>query len=164
MDRLASLGGFFRENISTGWALSEEEEAFPFPATVRELVENAAFSCFAHGEGDNVLLEDSGLTGQELLDFMCAESPKTSGALRKLSDYMNKNAASLAERFINEPPDMVRALCAEILREAGPHSQPALPEIALFLAAINKGLMELQDYFAGEYLIQAGEALTARPL
>lgn len=164
LDQITVLGDFYRQEVSAGWPYGDEEDGVLFPPTVEELVEDALFSCFEHGSGDNVMLADSGISDKELLDFQCSGHPLTVSMLEKISDYMNTRAAELTEPFLQADPPGVKQLCRTILEEACDGAIISTQELPLLLASINEGLMELQDYFANQYLIQAGEALTTGPL
>ena len=140
-----------------------QERVMPFLTPVEDLVEDALFSCFENGAGDNMMLTDSGLTCKDLMDFECSSNPLVSRALSRISDYMNDHAVELTNRFLQADTTAVRNLCREILEQAAvPQRVGIAGHVPLFLAAINEGLMELQDYFANQYLIQAGHALTDR--
>lgn len=153
LDQVTSLGDFYRQSMDATVEL-------PFPPSAAELVEDAVFSCFENGHGDNVLLADSGARVQELEKFECRAEPRIVSMLEQLSNYINEHGEELAERFIGAPPPEVRAICAEILNGAKLRRQPQdTREVALLLASINGGLMELQDYFARQHLIEAGQAL-----
>lgn len=164
LDQITVLGDFYRQEVSAGWTYGDEEGGVLFPPTVEELVEDALFSCFEHGSGDNVMLADSGISDKELLDFQCSGHPLTVPMLEKISDYMNTRAAELTEPFLQADPPGVKQLCRTILEGACDGAIISTQELPLLLASINEGLMELQDYFASQYLIQAGQALTAGPL
>lgn len=164
LDQVTVLGDFYRQEIAAGWTYSDGEDEFPFPLTIEELVEKALFSCFERGSGDNILLTDSGISHKELLDFQYSDHPLTVSVLDKISDYMNSHAIDLANQFLQADPSGVKELCRAILEDAPVHTTVSAQELPLLLASINEGLMELQDYFANQYLIQAGQALTAGPL
>ncbi|MEH2940814.1 hypothetical protein [Lawsonibacter sp. JLR.KK007] len=164
LEQVTVLKAFYWDHIATDWRYADSEDDFPFIPTIEELVEDFLFSCFENGYGDNVLFMDSGLTYRELERFQCSSNPAISHTLEKLSDYMNCHAAELAERFLQADLPQVKVLCRDILEQAGIEGiyQPkSAHNLALFLASINGGLMDIQDYFAGQYLIQAGHALSA---
>lgn len=164
LDRITVLGDFYRQEVSLGWTCADEEIEYPFPPTIEELVEDAMFSCFEHGGGDNILLEDSGISIKELWDFQCSGRPLTASALDKLSDYMNRHAAELTEQFLRADANGVKKLCRDILEHVSGGMGASERDIPFLLSSINEGLMELQDYFACQYLIEAGQALTAGAL
>lgn len=164
LDQVTVLGDFYRQEIAPEWTYSDREDEFPFPLTIEELVEKALFSCFERGSGDNILLTDSGISHKELLDFQYSDHPLTVSVLDKISDYMNSHAVDLANQFLQADPSGVKELCRAILEDASIRITVSAQELPLLLASINEGLMELQDYFANQYLIQAGQALTAGPL
>jgi len=156
LDRLTSLGDFYRQNCS-------DEDELPFPPTVRELAEDAFFTCFEYGDDDNLLLADGGVTSEKLYNFEASENPRIHHMLGALSDYINANADELTERYIGKSLPEIKALCADIVNSAklSPRRQPKnMQEMALVLASINGGMMELQDDRAIEYLIAAGASLT----
>lgn len=160
LDQITVLGDFYRQEIAVGWTYSDEEDKFSLPPTIEELVEDALFTCFRHGGGDNVLLADSGITSKELLDYQCSGHPFTASLLEQTSDYMNTHAVELTNQFLQADPSGVKELCRTILEDATAGAVISIQELPLLLASINEGLMELQDYFASQYLIQAGHALT----
>lgn len=164
LEQVTVLKSFYWGHIAVDWRYADSEDDFPFIATIEELVEDSLFSCFENGYGNNVLFADGGLTYRELERFQRSSNPVISHTLKKLSDYMNCYAAELVERFVQAGLPQVKALCRDILEQAGIEGiyQPkSAHDLALFLASINRGLMDLQDYFAGQYLIQAGHALSA---
>lgn len=164
LGQITVLQTFYRDNLTTGWCYADSEDDFPFIPTIEELVEDSLFSCFENGYGDNVLFVDGGLTYRELERFQCSPNLLIYNTLEKLSDYMNCHATELAERFSQANPSQVKVLCRDILERAGVEGiyQPkSAHDLALFLASINQGLMDLQDYFAQQYLIQAGHALSS---
>ena len=164
LEQITVLKAFYWDHIATDWRYADSEDDFPFIPTIEELVEDSLFSCFENGYGDNVLFIDSGLTCRKLERFQCSSNPVISHALEKLSDYMNCHAAELAERFSQANPSQIKSLCQDILERAGIEEiyQPkSAHDLSLFLSSINQGLMDLQDYFARQYLIQAGRALSS---
>ena len=125
-------------------------------------MDNSLFSCFEHGYEDNAVMVSSGISLKVLDRFQCSTDRNRSRALDRISDYMNKHAADLVKRFWGASPEDVKVLCAEILEASDlPGSQrPKTPkDTALFLAAINGGLMDAADGFAMQYLAAAGKML-----
>lgn len=164
LEQVTVLKTFYWDHIATGWRYADSEDDFPFIPSIEELVEDSLFSCFENGYGDNVLFMDSGLTYRELERFQCSSNPLIYHTLEILSDYMNCHAAELAERFSQACPSQIKSLCQDILERASIEKlyQPKSAHgLALLLVSINRGLMDLQDYFAGQYLIQAGHALSS---
>lgn len=164
LDQITVLGDFTRQEPSLVEELmTSSVSKYGFPPTVGELVEDALFSCFENGYGDNVVLENSGLSCKELMKFECSPLPQISRTLNRISDYMNDHADDLIKKFLQASPGDIGALCQDILESANRKStyQPKdTHELALFLSSINGGLMELQDYLAQQYLILAGNQLT----
>lgn len=164
LDQVTVLGEFYREHCSVGWEYSDRANDFPFVPTVDELVEDALFSCFQNGCEDNVLFCESRLTYKELSKFQESTQPHIAAALEKISDYMNRHAAELAVQAARANADEIKALCQSILENADIKYPPqSIHETELFLAAINGGLMECQDWLASYLLIQAGHALLNEP-
>lgn len=164
LEEITVLKAFYQDHIAADWRYADSEDDFPFIPGIEELVENSLFSCFEHGYGDNVLLEDGGMTCKELMDFQRSSNPLIQQALEELSDYMNGHAAELTDRFLHSGPAAVKSLCRDILEQAGierDYQPNSAHDLTLFLASINEGLMDLQDYFAKQHLIQAGYALTS---
>ena len=90
LDQVTVLGEFYREHLSAGWVYADSENDFPFVLTVEELVDDALFSCFENGLGDNALLADSDITPRELDKFREAttrhsEKPGKNFRLHELS-------------------------------------------------------------------------------
>lgn len=166
LEQVTVLKAFYWDHIATDWRYADSEDDFPFIPSIEELVEDSLFSCFENGYGDNVLFMDSGLTYRELERFQCSSNPLIYHTLEILSDYMNCHATELAERFSQSCPSQIKSLCQDILERASIEKlyQPKSAHgLALLLASINQGLMDLQDYFAGQYLLQAGHALSSMP-
>lgn len=164
LDQITVLGDFYRKHVSAGWECSDGASGYPFVPTVGELVEDALFSCFQNGYEDNVLFRESRLTYKELSNFQGSTQPRIAAALEKISDYMNRHAAELAVQASCTNADEIKALCQSILEDADIKYPPqSIPETELFLAAINGGLMECQDWLANYMLIQAGHALLNEP-
>lgn len=162
LDQITVLGDFYRNEVSKGWEYADSE--LPFIPTVEELVEDGLFSCFENGRGDNAMLNDSGLFLKNLLRFQYSTDPVISASLERISDYMNNHAVELTEAFLYADLTEVRALCRTILEKSNIRHRISAHDLPLYLASINDGLMELQDYFASQYLVQAGHVLTAMPL
>ena len=164
LDQVTVLGEFYREHISTGWEYADRDSKCPFIPTVEEVVEDALFSCFPDGYEDNAVMMDSNITPKELDQFQQSEGTPIFGALDKISDYMNARTADLAIRMAHAAPEEVKTLCREILERSGIKYRLKSPhETELFLAAINGGLMDCQDWLAGYLLAQAGHALLGEP-
>lgn len=160
LDQITVLGDYYRNEVSKGWEYADSETELPFIPTIEELVEDSLFSCFENGQGDNVLLNDSGLPLKNLLRFQYSTDPVIITSLERISDYMNDHASELTEAFLHTNLAEVRSLCRTVLEKSNiRHKIPAY-DLPLYLASINDGLMELQDYFASQYLIQAGHTLT----
>ena len=162
LDQITVLGDFYRNEVSKGWEYADSE--LPFIPTVEELVEDGLFSCFENGRGDNAMLNDSGPFLKNLLRFQYSTDPVISASLERISDYMNNHAVELTEAFLYADLTEVRALCRTILEKSNIRHRISAHDLPLYLASINDGLMELQDYFASQYLVQAGHVLTAMPL
>jgi len=158
LDQITVLGDFYRNKISKGWEYADTEPEMQFIPTVEELVEDNWFCCFENGCGDNILLTDSGLSYRELEKLQCSENPLVIAALNRLSDYMNTHAARLTEKFLQADAAGVKALCRNVLERA--KVTISASDIPLYLASINEALMELKDYYANDFLVQAGHALT----
>ena len=156
LDQITVLGSFYRNKPSLVGS-----GVLPFISTIADVVESSVFSCFENGYGDNVVLEDSGISVRELLNFQCSTNPVIVHSLNKISDYMNDHAIELTEGFLYAPPEDVKSLCRNILADSELKSIISARNLPLYLASINEGLMDLQDYFANQYLTQAGCALTA---
>lgn len=109
-------------------------------------------------------MRDSDITLKELDQFQQNEKSPAFGALGEISDDMNARIADLAIQMVRSTPAEVKALCQDILERAQIKYHPKSPrEAELFLAAINGGLMECQDWLASYLLIQAGHALLGEP-
>ena len=164
LDQVTVLGKFYREHISTGWEYADSDSEYSFIPTVEEIVEDALFSCFPNGCDDNVVLMDSNITPKELDQFRQSEETPNLGALDKISDYMNTRTVDLANQMAHAAPEEVKTLCRDILEQSGIKYCPKSPhETELFLAAINGGLMDCQDWLAGYLLAQAGHAFLGEP-
>ena len=164
LDQITVLGEFYRNEMSKGWTYTDCEPEFPFIPTVDGLVEDCSFSCFKNGQDDNVVLQDSELPAKELWRFQLSEDPIIIASLDRISNYMNTHAAELTNAFLSAGPAEVKSLCQKVLEHSHIRPLKRTQDLPLYLASINDGLMELQDYFANQYLIQAGLALTNRPL
>lgn len=160
LDQITVLGDFYRNEISKGWEYADKEPEVQFLSTVEELVEESCFSCFENGYDDNILLTESGLPCREMLKLQYSENPMDVAALDRISDYMNAHAAELTEQFLQADAEKVKKLCRCILEHAKIKRMASVNDLPLYLASINQGLMELQDYYANDYLVQAGYALT----
>ena len=164
LDQITVLGEFYRERISTGWEYTGSDSEYSFIPTVEEMVEDALFSCFPGDYEDNVVLMESNITPKELDQFRQSEETPILGALDKISDYMNARTVDLANQMAHAAPEEVKALCRDILEQSGIKYRPKSPhETELFLAAVNGGLMDCQDWLAGYLLAQAGHALLGEP-
>lgn len=164
LDQVTVLGEFYRTHISTGWEYAGSEREYSFIPTVEEIVEDALFSCFPDCHEGNVVLRDSDITFDELDKFQKNEKSPTWSALDKISDYINDRIADLGTQMVRSTPEEIKALCQDILEQSKIKYRPKSPhEAELFLAAINGGLMECQDWLAGYLLTQAGHALLGEP-
>lgn len=164
LDQVTVLGDFYREHCSAGWEYSDRASDFPFVPTVEELVEDALFSCFHNGYEENVLFNESRLTYKELSRFQESSQPHIVAALEKISDYMNSHVTELAVQASHANADEIKTLCRSILEQANIKYQPkSIHETGLFLASINSGLMDCQDWLASYLLIQTGHALLNEP-
>ena len=164
LDQITVLGDFYRKEISKGWEYADSETDLAFIPTIEELVEDRLFSCFENGQGDNVMLNDSGLPLKDLLRFQSSTDPIVISALERISDYMNSHALDLTKAFLHADLSEMRFLCRTILEKSCIRRSIPAHELPFYLASINEGLMELQDYFASQYLILTGYALTDTPL
>lgn len=165
LDQVTVLGEFYRTHISAGWEYADSKSEYPFIPTVEEMVEDALFSCFPNGYKNNVVLMDSNITIKELDQFQQNEKKPAWRALDKISDYMNAQIADLAIQMAHAAPKEVKALCRDILERSGIKYRPKSPhETELFLAAINSGLMDCQNWLANYLLTQAGHALLEEPM
>lgn len=164
LDQITVLGDFYRNEVSKGWLYADDDTALPFIPTVEEMVEDSLFSCFENGRSDNTMLKSSGLPPKELLRFQYSANPITVSSLEKISEYMNHHGAELSEAFLYATPTEVRSLCRDILEQSNIRHRISSCDLPLYLASINDGLMELQDYFASQYLIEAGHLLTKNPI
>ena len=107
---------------------------------------------------------DRNITPKELDQFRQSEEIPNLGALDKISDYMNTRTVDLANQMTHAAPEEVKSLCRDILEQSGIKYRPKSPhETELFLAAINDGLMDCQDWLANYLLAQAGHALLGEP-
>ena len=164
LDQVTVLGEFYRTHISAGWEYTGSESEYSFIPTVEEMVEDALFSCFPNGCEDNIVLMDSNITPKELDRFRQSEEAPILRALDKISDYMNARIVDLAAQMARATPEEVKALCRDILQRSGIRYRPKSPhETELFLAAINGGLMDCQDWLASYLLAQGGHALLGEP-
>ena len=156
-DHLSNLGDLYRSNPS-------DKQSLPLYPPVEDLLleMECAFSIYEHGEGDNILLEDSGMSAVKLNRFQRSKDRNIHNTLDRLEEYVNLDTEGIMHRFLNANPEQVRELCAEILENAGlsekqrPKSQK---ERALFLATVNSGLMEAADDMAESYLLDACKIL-----
>lgn len=164
LDQVTVLGDYYRNEVSKGWEYAGNETELPFIPTIEELVEDSLFSCFENGQGDNAMLNDSGLPLKNLLRFQYSADPIMVASLEQISDYMNDHALELTEAFLCADLTEVRFLCRTVLEKSSIRRRISAQDLPLYLASINDGLMELQDYFASQYLVQAGHALTDMPL
>lgn len=154
--QLSNLGDFYR-------MVKPADCPLPFAEPLEELIAQHAFSCYEHGLGDNVILAEEGLTARALFEFESGGDRNRARALDRISAYMNRNVAAVTTAFLDADAVGVKALCGEILTGAAltAREQPRdLHEVALFLASINGGLMELVDYYANDLLTRAAERLT----
>lgn len=164
LDQITVLGEFYREHISPGWEYVDSESEYPFIPTIEEVVEDTLFSCFQDSYEGNAVLRDSDITLKELDKFQQNEKSPIFGALGEISDYMNARIADLAIQMTRSTPEEVKTLCRDILERAQIKYRPKSPrETELFLAAINGGLKECQDWLASYLLTQAGHALLGEP-
>ena len=164
LDQITVLGEFYRNEMSKGWEYVDCEPEFPFIPTVDELVEDCCFTCFENGQDDNIVLQDSGLPAKDLWHFQLSEDPFIIASLERISNYMNTHAAELTDDFLQAEPTAVKAICQKVLECSGIRRMKRPQDLPLYLAAINDGLMELQDYFASQYLMKAGRLLTETPI
>jgi len=165
LDEITVLGDFYREHNSPGREYAGQARDCPFMPVIEEVVEEAGFSCFQNCYEGNAVLSGSGITLEELDTFKNSnENSPVSKAWKKISDFMNTRATELAIQVTQLAPEEVKALCRDILERSEIKYRPASPhEVELFLAAINSGLMDLQDWLAGYVLSQAGHALLGEP-
>ena len=110
------------------------------------------------------MLNDSGLPLKDLLRFQSSTDPIVISSLDRISDYMNSHALDLTKAFLHADLSEMRFLCRTILEKSCIRRSIPAHELPFYLASINEGLMELQDYFASQYLILTGYALTDTPL
>ena len=160
LDQITVLGKFYRNEMSKGWTYIDCESEFPFIPTADGLVEDCSFTCFENGQDDNVVLQDSELPAKELWRFQLSEDPIIIASLDRISNYMNAHAAELTNAFLSAGPAEVKSLCQKVLECSSIRPVKRTQHLPLYLASINDGLMELQDYFANQYLVQTGLALT----
>lgn len=130
-----------------------------------EYLEDAvtSFTCFEHGSEDNLLLQNSGLTFEELDAFECSENPRIASMLKEIFAYLDDHQTEVTERFVGRSFPEVKRVCTDVLTAVNlpRKSRPKdIRELTLLLAAINGRLMELEDDLASQYLFQAGEYLT----
>ncbi len=163
LDQLTVLGEFYRNEILCGVEFVDVP-TLPLPPSIEELVDDALFSCFEHGADDNLLFVESGLDIKALHNFQFSEHPVIINALERISDYIAAHAEPLAERFLLAGPEDVKGMCREILKKAKIKGAVSEQDLPLYLAVINGNLMELQDFFASQHLVEAGRALTDGPL
>lgn len=155
-EQLSNLGDFYR-------MVEPADCPLPFAEPLDELIAQHTFSCYEHGLGDNVILAEEGLTAGALFDFESGGDRNRARALDRITAYMNRHAAELTTVFLGADAEGIKALCGEILTRSAltAREQPRdLHEVALFLASIDGGLMELVDYYANDFLIRAAERLT----
>ena len=157
-DHLSNLGEFYRA------CYPEKERTLPLSRSIEEFsLEMKRFTCFENDAGDNVMLKESGLPFMKLDALLWSQDPKIYLAMERTARYFKRNVAELTRRFLGAAPEQVRKLCAEILDRAALQDRyrPKDEEqTALFLAEINRWLMEAEDYYAEEYLIEACKLLT----
>lgn len=158
LDQITVLGEFYRDEVEPAWLDSDEELIFQFLPTAEELVDDAVITRLAQ-DSKNLMLEESGLSDSKLEKFRRSSNPLIVKAFDKISDYMNQYAVELTKRFLTADSSAVKTLCGEILERSEPKHIPE-QKIPLFLAAINEGLLELEDQFAHQHLVSAGSALT----
>lgn len=163
LDQLTVLGEFYRNEVLCGVEFVDVP-TLPLLPTIENLVDDALFSCFENGAGDNLLFIESGLDVKALNKFQFSDHPIIIHALDRISDYIADHAVQLAEQFLQAGPEDVKAMCRKILEKSKIKSAVSERDLPLYLAVINGNLMELQDFFAGQHLIQAGCALTNGPL
>jgi len=134
----------------------------PFAPSVEDLLDESLFSCFEHGYEDNVVMVSSGISPKVLDRFQRSTDRNRSCALARISDYMNFHISDLVTKFWGASPEDVKALCAEILEAAalpGIQQPKTAQDTALFLAAINGGLLEAVEGVAMQYLAAAVKML-----
>ena len=156
-DHLSNLGDFYR-------AYPADKQSLPFDPSIEDVLleMECAFSLYEHGEGDNVLLNDSGLSAMKLNRFQCSKDRNIHNALDRIEKYLNQNLQDIMRQFLNAGPEQVRKLCTEILENAGLRKQEQpknQEEKTLFLAVINEALMATADDSAEAYLIDACKLL-----
>ena len=156
-DHLSNLGDFYR-------MYPQERQTLPFALSIEDLLleMECSFSIYEHGMEDNVLLGDSGLSATKLDRFQYTKDRNIQNALARIETYINRNLQDIMGRFLNAAPEQVRELCAEILENADLRDEQRpkkQKERALFLAAINKALMEAADDSAETYLVDACKLL-----
>lgn len=158
-DRLSNLGTFYRE-------YAPESINLPLLTPVEEFVDEAVFSCFERGYGDNIIMEDAAITPDELTDFESSTDRNRIRALERISDYMNCHAAELTTQFLAMNAEERKRLCSDVLEQSHlPTRQrpQTVQELTLFCASIYGGMMELVDYYACDFLMQAGRSLIHLP-
>lgn len=154
-DHLSNLGEFYRLFVP-------ENVTIPFGFTLEDIIMDSPFSCFENGYDDNVAAAYYDISFKKLDRFQRSPERRHSRGLERIEKYMNRELDKLTERFLNTDAGGIKKLCSDILEAAAlPTSlQPGdAAETALFLAAINNGLMEAVDTYAEDYLVQAGSAL-----
>ena len=159
-DHLSNLGDFYR-----ACCVEKDLGIIPLEKSVEDWLLNrlCIFSCYEHGEAENILLEDSGLSVTKMERFQSHEKGRYHDAIAIVEQVFNRDLKTLTTRFLDADPDQVRALCREILdaAELPEKLQPKNEtETALFLAVINSGLMESVDNLANDYLTEACRMLT----
>ena len=154
-DHLSNLGEFYRDYEPEGVTI-------PFGFTLEDILMDSLFSCFENGYDDNVAAAYYDISFKKLDRFQRSPERRYSRGLERIEKYMNRELDKLTEWFLNADAGGIKKLCSDILEAAAlPTSlQPGdAAETALFLAAINSGLMEAVDTYAEDYLVQAGDAL-----
>ena len=157
-DHLSDLGQFYREHHSDSPVMS-------FEPLTEVILAPCRYTCFEHGDGDNVMLASSGMNIESMTNYIASAEQGDAAWVNHVFAYVRTNIASLTARFLeldSEHPDSVQALCEEILQDAccGPVQQPrGDEERAFLLAAINKALMQSVDGWANDYLIRTGKIL-----
>lgn len=127
------------------------EGVFPY---LDKILEVSFFSAYGEVETVAEVLKDTGYSRKQVSYFQSTINYRQ--GLEKVALYMNENPVFFLETWENEDFRNPKNLCIEILKksklkkEEKPNSQR---ELDLYLCSINIGLLDIQDYFAKEYLV-----------